>query len=201
MATIQQFLNSYPPEMAYYLVAGMLFFGCMGTPINSDLVLIVSGVMTGLGHFNSLYLVPITIIAIVLGDSVVFKLGQRFGPFLLKKKITQKLFPEKRVRETSRLIESKGKFAFVLCRVLPGMRTITFFVAATLGTPYSIFLIFNSLALMIWAPLLHYIGLTAGNHLDTIVQSIKQGQFILLGLIFGLLGYFVFFRKRKVSQP
>ncbi len=158
-----------------------LFFGFF---LPGDSLLFTSGFLASQGLLDIRLLAIGCFLAAVLGDSVGYAFGHRFGKRLFHKKDSF-LFHKENLEKTKKFYQKHGKKTIVLARFLPVIRTFAPIVAGIGDMEYKTFLIYNVLGGIVWA-----IGLTvAGYFLGRLIPDVDQyllpivGAIILLSLI------------------
>ncbi|HEY1088454.1 MAG TPA: DedA family protein, partial [Archangium sp.] len=125
---------------AYGVVFGILLAAGFGLPLPEDIPLIMGGVLVHRGQATLWVMMLVGYAGIILGDSIMFMLGRRVGsrvgatPGFFARIVT----PEKRA-QVEGLFKKHGEKIVMLARFLPGVRTVTYFTAGSVGMRYSHF--------------------------------------------------------------
>ncbi len=115
-------LGTNAPYMPYVVVLGLILLSGLGLPIPEDIPLILAGYLCypGHGYADPWVLFPLTFLAVVGADVMVFVLGRRYGHHVPKLPLMRRFLTEKRLARTERLLHTHGgKFLFV-ARFMPG---------------------------------------------------------------------------------
>lgn len=144
-----------------------------------DSVIFAVGAFAGSGKLNVWVWYVILIFAAVLGDSVNYEIGKRFGRRIIEYKRIRLVKPEN-LQKADAFIAKHGSKAIFLARFMPIIRTIVPFVIGIGKLQYKKFLTYNALGGVIWVSLFLGLGYFFGNL--AFVQ--KNFSFILLGIIF-----------------
>jgi membrane-associated protein len=172
-------------------VYGILFVvifcetGLVVTPfLPGDSLLFAAGALCTLGGvqeggMSMLVLVPLLIVAAVLGDAVNFAVGTAVGPgFLAKDKI--RFIKREHLEKTSRFYEKYGGKTIILARFVPIVRTFAPFVAGIGKMSYPRFAAFNVIGAVAWVVICSVAGYFFGQ-----VPFVKKNfELVLLGIIF-----------------
>ena len=110
-----------------------------------------------------LFLILITTAALI-GNTVNYSIGRKFGALLLKDRPGRKPFikPE-HLEETHRFFEKWGGWAVTLGRFFPIIRTITPFVAGVGKMGFRAFTFYNVLGGLAWTGIFVMVGYFFGN--------------------------------------
>ena len=155
-----------------------LFFGFF---LPGDTLLFVSGIFASQGYLNIYALIILCIIASVMGDSVGYWTGKKFGPKLFKKD-KGFFFQKKRLEDAEDFYKKHGKYTIILARFIPVIRTFAPIVAGIGKMKYSTFLKFNIIGGISWATLMITLGYFLGRVIpnpDTYILPIVIGIFVL----------------------
>ncbi|MGC2167973.1 MAG: DedA family protein [Acidimicrobiales bacterium] len=162
-------IQDLPSGLVYGLVA-LLVFGeaalFIGFVLPGETAVIVAGVVAARGHVNIVLLCVIVVISAIVGDSVGYFVGERYGPRLFQLPILRSR------RETiDRALDALsrrgvtyvfvGRFTAFLRAIIPGL-------AGMSQLRYRRFLAANAAAGLLWGVLYSLLGYYAGHALDSI---------------------------------
>lgn len=190
---------------AYLLVFGILVICGLGVPMPEDISLILGGFLAFQGKADLSIMMLVGYLGILVGDSIIFFAGRRIGSKVGQSPnglIGRVITPEKRARVET-LFKRQGEKIVMLARFMPGVRTVTYFTAGSVGMRYVRFALFDSLAALVSAPVFVYLGFRFGGELDWLFEQIKNGQrTVLLVLVaVGLIGFLVYrWRSRREKR-
>ena len=191
------FLSDFFGEFSYSGPFLVLLLCGLGLPLPEEVTLIGSGVLLHLGEVS---FVPISVVcgvAILLGDSVPFWLGRRYGMNALHVKwVARIVHPERFTRLRTRF-EEHGVWATFACRFFAGIRIPGYFVAGTMGMRYSRFLLLDALGVLITVPLSIYLGKVFGGSVDRLEKTVGNMHLILAFLALSLVLILVLRRKKR----
>jgi membrane protein DedA with SNARE-associated domain len=163
---------------SYLLVFGILLLCGIGLPVPEDVSLILGGSLVFQGKADLFLMMVTGYVGIILGDSLMFMLGRRFGSQVGIKKtglLSRVITPAKRAR-VEELFKKHGEKVVMIARFLPGVRAPTYFTAGSVGMRYSHFLFFDSVAALASAPVFVYLGFRFGGELEYLIEQIRKGQ-------------------------
>lgn len=200
-------LGSAAGLTAYGLIFVVLLAAGFGLPLPEDIPLVMGGVLVHRGQANLWVMILVGYLGIIIGDSIMFMLGRRFGTRVGSKPAPgffgRIVTPEKRA-QVEGLFKKHGEKIVMVARFLPGVRTVTYFTAGSVGMRYSHFLIYDSIAALASAPIFVVLGYYFGSDIEALLARIASGERkVLVVLAVVLVAYFVFNRwraRRRAKQ-
>jgi membrane protein DedA with SNARE-associated domain len=196
-------LNFYGPT-PYLLILGILLLCGLGLPIPEDVTLFAGGLMAYYGICNLSLIIGISLLGVMVGDSLVYWLGAHYGRRLTKKWFFARLLPQDRLNMVSKKLNSKGSKLLFAARFMPGLRAPIFFSAGVLHVPFRKFLIYDGTAALISVPLIIGTVYHFGDELDMVVRWIKRVEngilFVIAAVLIAVVGkWYITHRKLKKS--
>jgi membrane-associated protein len=125
------------------------------------------------------FVIPLLIVAAILGDAVNYSIGYRVGPAVFKSERSRWL-NKKHLLKTQAFYERYGGKTIIIARFVPIVRTFAPFVAGIGKMGYRRFFVYNVVGAVVWVISLTTVGYAFANH--PIVQ--KQFHYVILGIIF-----------------
>ena len=173
-----------PDSILSYLIA-FLFpaLDAVLPVLPSETAIVALGVATA-GSIDPRLLLLVILAAggAVVGDNVCFMIGRHFGPW-----VDRRFFASERgVRRRAwaqKTLERFGARLIVVCRFIPGGRTVVTFTCGAVGYPWRRFLPVTALSGVIWATYAFAIGRIGGT---TFASRPWLGLILALGLVVGL---------------
>ncbi|HEX7341337.1 MAG TPA: DedA family protein [Rhodanobacteraceae bacterium] len=178
----------------YALLFAIIFVetGLVVVPfLPGDSLLFICGALAAGGAFPMAYVVPLLIVAAILGDAVNFAIGSRFGHRI--ESHHWRLPKPEHLRMTHEFFERHGGKTIFIARFVPIVRTLAPFVAGMGHMGYARFAAWNVSGAVVWVGVVTVAGYFFGN-----IAWVKDNfTLALLGIIvLSLLpGVFVAFRK------
>ena len=168
-----------------------------------DSLLFAAGSLCALGdssdsRLSLLILIPLLIVAAVLGDAVNYSIGKALGPGYLEKK-NFRFVKKEHLERTQKFYEKYGGKTIVLARFVPIVRTFAPFVAGIGKMAYSRFFTFNVIGAFAWV----LICTLAGYGFGQMPFVKKNFELVILGIIFvSILPLAIeAIRARKAAAP
>ena len=159
-----------------FLETGTVFFPFLP----GDGLLFSAGVITASTALNIVWLVPILILAAVLGNLSNYFVGSFFGKNLEKSqnRFVQK-YLMKYIIQTRRFYDKHGAKSIVIGRFFPVIRTYIPFFAGLSGFKYHLFFVYTIIGSVLWVPFFSLTGYFIGEN-----TWVKENYLVIfLGLI------------------
>lgn len=152
-----------------------LFFGFF---LPGDSLLFTAGFLASQGFFNIAILATGCFIAAVVGDSVGYWMGRKYGKKFFSKEDSLFFHKDHLVRANTFYKKHGGK-TIIIARFMPFIRSFAPIVAGIGDMTYSSFIFFNIIGGLLWA-----VGLTTiGFFLGSAIPDIDKYLFPIIGLI------------------
>ena len=119
----------------------------------------------------------ILLVAAILGDTVNYWIGRKFGGWMMRK--FPKIVKPSHIEKTNEFFVRYGGKTIIIARFVPIVRTFAPFVAGSGEMDYSRFMFFNVTGALLWVGLILPCGWFFGN--IPIVQ--KNFELVVLGII------------------
>lgn len=204
MDRLVDFLLSFHGPSPYLVVFGILLLCGLGLPIPEDITLFAGGLIAYYGVADVWTMIVVCFVGVMLGDSIAYWLGSKFGRALTKKWLFRKLLPEERLNLVQKKLHERGNKLIFAARFMPGLRAPIFFTAGSLHLPFRVFFFYDGLAAMISVPAIVGAIYYFGDSLDTVVRYIKRIEygiiFVILAAILAILAkWYITHRKVKAT--
>ena len=179
-------LTAQYPNFIYGILFLIIFIetGLVIMPfLPGDSLLFAAGMLCaiGAGALNIWILVPLLIVAAIIGDNVNYYVGKYFSEKILALKLRNKpLVKQEWIDEVHKYFNQYGSKTIVIARFMPIIRTITPFVAGVGNMNHNIFLMYNIIGGILWVGSITTIGYFLGN-----VQWVEDNlEKIIIGIVF-----------------
>jgi membrane-associated protein len=185
-------LASSHAVLVYVVLFAVIFIetGVVILPfLPGDSLLFVAGAMAAQGTFSLPVLLPLLMLAAVLGDSLNYAIGSRMRASMVDRHRLRFIKPEY-LQRTHDFFDRHGRKTIVLARFVPVVRSFTPFVAALGHMPYRVFFAYNVVGGVAWVGALIGAGIAFGNlpwvadHLTIVILGI-----VAVSLLPGLIGW------------
>jgi membrane-associated protein len=166
LATLEGFLATY--DTLTYAILFMVIFvetGFIVMPLlPGDSLLFAVGLLAATtGQLDVSVVIPLLILAALLGDNLNYFVGNKFGNYIKSK---EKILFLKReyITNTEAFYEKHGGKAVILARFMPIIRTIAPFVAGAGSMKYSKYILFCILGAILWVSSITLLGYFLGDN-------------------------------------
>lgn len=139
----------------------------IGFFLPGDSLLFTAGFLASQGIFNIYILCFIMFLAAVIGDSVGYMIGHKYGKRLFKKEDSL-LFHKDHLRRAKEFYEKHGGKTIIIARFMPIVRTFAPVVAGIGDMKYGTFLTYNIIGGLLWAVGLPTLGFVLGSSIPDV---------------------------------
>lgn len=191
-AYMQGFISSYG-GLVYLILFGIIFCetGLVFAPIlPGDSLIFAAGAFAGIGKLDYFVSLILITVAAILGDSLNYFIGHKFGKAILNSP-KHKFIKQEHLDKSYQFVGKYGSKAVFLARFMPIIRTIVPFVLGIGELEYSKFLKYNILGGIVWVGLFLNLGYFFGNiayvkdHFSLIILTI-----VLISLLPIIMAFF-----------
>lgn len=165
---------------------GLLLCG-LGLPLPEEVFLLSAGILLYKGEVEFVRITLLCSFAILLGDSLPFLLGRRYGMRALEIPWIARVLHPERFQRFRRRFDAHGNWAVFACRFLPMLRIPGYFVAGTMGMRWGRMLLLDSLGVLLSVPASIYLGKLLGSQVDRLKETVHDLHLILAVVVFALL--------------
>ncbi|MCU1692722.1 MAG: associated protein [Frankiales bacterium] len=193
-------LLSVPAPLAYTLVA-LLVFGeaavFVGFVLPGETAVVLGGVLASQGRLSLPTLLVLVVVSAVVGDSVGYEVGKRFGPRVLALAPLQR--HSARLDAAQVFLRERGGVAVLLGRFTAFLRAVVPGLAGLSGMPYRRFLVWNALGGLVWGGGFTLLGYLAGDSYERLEKGIGRGSAVLTALLV-LAALTLWHRSRRAAH-
>ena len=191
-------IQSLPSGLVYTVVA-LLVFGeaalFVGFVLPGETSVIIAGVVASQGRVNIVVLCVLVVVAAILGDSVGYFVGQRWGSRFLEIRLLQR-----RRQDVERAIEGlrqRGPIYVFLARFTAFLRAVMPGLAGLSRMQYRRFFVANASGAVIWGVAYSLLGYFAGTALTTIERYASWFGIAMLVVLIAVILTIYFLRRRR----
>ncbi|MFA6393232.1 MAG: VTT domain-containing protein [Candidatus Paceibacterota bacterium] len=157
-----------------------LFFGFF---FPGDSLLFTAGILASQNIFNIYFLIIFCIIAAVLGDSVGYWSGKKYGRALFERDAGF-FFKKKRIQDAEEFYARHGKYTIIVARFVPIIRTFAPIVAGIGRMKYGTFITYNIFGGVFWVALMSLLGYFLGGLIKNPDKYIIPIAFLIIFISF-----------------
>ncbi|MDA1113395.1 MAG: alpha/beta fold hydrolase [Planctomycetota bacterium] len=156
----------------------------LATLISEDLTCIATGLLVAQGRLGLLAGSAACFAGILLGDVLLFLAGRALGRRALTQIPLRWMLTPNAVDRASAWFRRRGAWVIFASRFMPGLRLPTYFAAGVLKTKLSWFVLYFTIAGLIWTPTLVWISSRLGLGAEVLLnRSQEHATWILLALL------------------
>ncbi len=198
--------------LTIYLVGFSVIVVCgLGLPLPEDVTLLTMGYLTHLplpdGSPRPFASLPLAITAgflgCMVGDGIMFSIGRRYGLAIVSHRPFSWVLNSRRIDRAKAFIEVHGPKVLFAARFMPGIRSVGFFTAGALGTPYLRFLAYDGLAALVSVPFFVWAGWYWGHDIDWAIAQVRKlehGMLLLIAVVAAaMIGKALIARRRRTA--
>jgi len=182
-----------------YVVVALVVFSedalFVGFVIPGETAAVLGGVLASRGHVQLWWMLPLVVVAAVLGDSVGYEVGRHLGPRILELRMLRKR--RKRLDEAQDFLRRRGGAAVFLGRFVAFFRAVMPALAGTAQMRYSKFLAFNAAGGLVWGAAFVLLGYLAGNSYATIEKAVGRGALVVVLVLMIIVAISLRIRKHR----
>lgn len=168
------------------LLAGLEAAAFVGLVIPGETAMLLGGVLAANGRAGLALMMTAASTGAVLGDSLGYEIGRRFGAPLRRSRVGQRI-GEQRWRKAEDYVRERGGRAVFLGRFVGVLRALVPAIAGGARMPYQTFLPYNAAGGVLWASVLVLAGYLAANSYQP-VAAIAGRAGLLLAVLLVIVG-------------
>jgi len=155
----------------------------LATLISEDLTCIATGLLVAQGRIGLFPGSAACFVGILLGDVLLFLAGRAFGRRALQRIPLRWILTPATVERASAWFRRSGAWVIFVSRFMPGLRLPTYFAAGVLKTRFVWFLLYFTIAGILWTPTLVWISSRLGVGAEVLLGRFQEhATWILIGL-------------------
>lgn len=184
MSALLQRILSIPPVWVYLVVTLLVFAEdaiFVGFVVPGETAAVLGGVAASQDHLSLPAMIVLVICAAIVGDSVGYEVGKRFGVRLLNLSMMER--HRHRVDNARTFLAHRGGWAVFLGRFTAFFRAVMPALAGLSEMPYRRFLVFNAAGGIIWGATFVGLGYGAGRSYEAVAKSVGHWMAIAVAAV------------------
>ena len=194
---LKNLFESNGEYILYFLTLIILILCGVGLPIPEELTFLIAGFAGAKLNANVWVLCAAGLVGIMLGDSLPFYLGRKYGLGLLQRWPFSKILSEKNIKRTQGFFEKHGSKTVFIARFVAGLRMPTFFMAGTMGVKYRTFFFYDLVGALISCPTSIWLAYEYGEIVKDWIAQSHLYIFAFLGVLVAYIVYHVWSHRDK----
>jgi membrane protein DedA with SNARE-associated domain len=182
-------------SMSVIFIFAILLLCGVGFPVPEDIPLIALGYLWHLEQTELVIALLVGFSGVLLGDSILYSIGRKFGPELFRHTILLRIFKPKRINRAKARMRKYGLWVIFVGRFLAGFRAIIFFTAGATRVPFKKFIIVDFLAAFVSIPVWIGLGFYFGGEIDGLLNFISSSKYIALLSLLGIVVLYILIKS------
>ncbi len=193
MQTLANFIDKYGLIAMMFII--FLEYACF--PVSSEIILPFSGAFACVHHVPFLVILPLSVIAGLLGTSVCYAVGRFGGNTLLD--ALSKRFPKSKasIDSSKQKFERYGNPAVLFGRMIPLCRTYIAFIAGAAAQPLKEYLTFSAIGIILWNTVLIGVGYLMKENWSLVSSYYKDYKNICIPILLLIILLFISVRLNR----
>jgi len=176
----------------YLAVVLMMAIESANIPLPSEAIMPTAGLLVQ-QHKMDFHLAALAgAVGCVLGSVPSYFLGLYGGRPFLAKYGRLLLLREKDMDLATAWVDKYGDVTFLVCRMLPVVRTFISFPAGVLKAHFGMFVGYTFLGSLIWCYLLTYVGIVFGDHMEVFTNIWHKFDLAIVVVCAGGFGWYLY---------
>src|SRR6266700_7593581 len=189
----------------YAVVFWVVFAEAIGLPMPAALALVGAGAAVASGSLSAPVVLLLAIVAMLLGDVVLFALGRKMGWALLGFLCKVSVNPETCIMRSAESFYKRGKLTLVIAKFIPGVNTMAPPLAGSMLMRPMLFFQLDLAGAVLYAVAYASLGFLFRDFLVAITRGFQTaGRAVEMVLLIGLLGYIIYriglYRKHSIYR-
>jgi membrane protein DedA with SNARE-associated domain len=187
-------------QQAFYPVLFVvLVLASLGVPIPEDVPLIAAGVILrthpGVASWGGT--LAVALVGIMIGDVILYRLGQRWGPDVFRHRWVRWLITPQRLERMSARFRRYGTWMCFFGRFVMGVRGAMCLTAGVTRFPLWRFLLADVCGALLSIPAFVWLGYWFAGMIPTVQAYVSGIQWIILVLAVAAVGGFILYELRR----
>ena len=182
-----------------YVVIGLLVFAeaaiFLGFIFPGETAVLLGGVIASEGHVSLALLLPLVVVCAIVGDSVGYYVGHRFGDRLLESKLLRKR--RSALDGAAELLRRRGAWTVFVGRFTAFLRAVVPGLAGLSRMHYRTFLVANAAGALVWGITYTMIGYAVGSAYKRAEQYASWASWAVLGVVAVVVAVYVIRSRRR----
>lgn len=184
--------------LAMFLII-LIEYACF--PISSEIVLPFSGAFASIQGIPFLIVLPLSVIAGLIGTSLCYLIGYYGGHFIINKIRHKYPKSNKGLDSSHNFFDKYGKYAVCMGRVIPICRTYIAFFAGIAKLNFITYIISSAIGITVWNTLLIGLGYVFHSNYQVIAIYYNKFKDIIIPIFLFAFFYYIIkhFRSKRIK--
>jgi membrane protein DedA with SNARE-associated domain/rhodanese-related sulfurtransferase len=181
-------------QHGYSILFALVFLEAIGMPVPAALALLIAGGASARGSLYFPLAAGSALLALILGDTLMFLMGRYTGWWLLGQLCRLSLNPESCILRSADSFYRRGRMVLVFAKFVPGINTMAPPLAGSMNMRYGEFLGFDLAGALLYASAYLVVGFLFSDALGTITRSYDVFSRVLTWLVIAMVGAYLGFK-------
>ncbi len=164
--------------LVIFAETGLIIASFLMPFIPGDALIFSIGLVAQDGLLNIYIIIPMLMIAAILGDNVNYYVGRRFGDYIMNRK-SNRFIKKEHLLKAKDFFDKNGKKSIVIARFIPVIRTIVPFICGSTKLHYPTFLLYSFIGAFLWVGVVGLLGYNLGR-----ITWVKENlEFMIWGIV------------------
>lgn len=194
-------VEGFIEQFTYLGIFLVLFVAGLGLPIPEEIPVLAAGVLAKEEVVRWWVALPVCIVGVLAGDTVLYWLGHHWGEHILEWRVVRRLLTREREESLKAAYRRHGVKIVFVARHITGLRAAAFLTAGIARVPFSQFLAVDAGAALIGVPVSFGIAFVFTDQLERLLSDIHRVErwAALAGLLL-LAGWLTVLGYRRVRR-
>jgi membrane protein DedA with SNARE-associated domain len=203
---VQDFFFAFVGKWSYLGLILVLLAAGFGAPIPEDIPLLAAGWLVYKGSADFTLMIATALIGVLLGDTIIFTLGRRYGMRILEHRFLRRMAKPWLLERAQALYDGHGAKMLFAARFMPGFRAVVFLNAGIFKVPYWKFIAFDGGAALISVPVWVWVGCKFSQHVHRLLGEARLASYVIGALLvaalifWGLWEHHHLLKKRRLLE-
>src|ERR1700719_1495808 len=187
-------LNTALAQHGYSILAAIVFLQAIGVPVPAAVALLIAGGAVADGVLHAQYAVGAALIAMLVGDTLMFLLGRYTGWWLLGLLCRISLNPEACILRSADSFYRRGRKLLVIAKFIPGINTMAPPLAGSMNMRLATFLRLDLAGAVLYIGSYFTAGFVFSGALEAVTRGYDSAGRILGWVVIALVVAYLLFR-------
>lgn len=174
---------SYSAHLTYLYIGLFLVLGSLGLPFPEEIVLISAGYFAGVGVVNFWLILFYVMILLLVVDNLMYYISRKLGREFITKWGHYCFFPMHRLEKFENYYKEHGGKTVFFSRLLIGFRFVGIVVAGITKMPWSKFVKYDLLSIIVYSPIVMGLGYLFYLNLDLVLGNLVLIKHTIFALV------------------
>lgn len=172
-------------RFTYAAIIGVLLLCGLGLPLPEEVPILTSAILSQSGHLRPWWALGACMFGVMIGDTIMYFLGRRWGTHVLDHRLSRKLLTVERQAIIATYFDRYGAWIIFAGRFLPGIRAALFLSAGTMRVSFLTFFAMDGAAALLSVPLSFWLAYYFTKTLENVLDVQKHFHIWAIVLLSG----------------